>query len=316
MNPSPPSSITSDDPSALLAFVQRYPKLFVLSGAGISTASGIPDYRDADGQRKGRAPVMLQDFLRAEPARRRYWARSMIGWRSVAAAAPNPAHQALAQLEAFGKIEQLVTQNVDGLHQRAGSADPIELHGNIGSVVCLECGQRHARAAIQHMLEADNPQLLDATAPTAPDGDAQLESAGFDTFRVPDCIACGGLLKPDVVFFGEGVPRQRVDAAARALERADAMLVIGSSLMVYSGYRFCEWAARAAKPVAAINLGRTRADHLLALKVLAPCADVLTQLLAQVQATPNASAPAGAAHMVKINGSPPIAIPKRPAWPL
>ena len=282
MNSLPFSNTSAEEADGLHAFVTRHPRLFVLSGAGISTASGIPDYRDADGQRKGRSPIMLQDFLRAEPARRRYWARSMVGWRTVAAAAPNPAHRALAELESLGRVEQLVTQNVDGLHQRAGSADPIELHGNIGCAVCLDCGQRHARASIQVILETDNPKFRTLSAAAAPDGDANLESSDFATFRVPCCIACGGVLKPDVVFFGEGVPRSRVDAAAQALERADAMLVVGSSLMVYSGYRFCEWAARAGKPIAAVNIGRTRADPLLALKVLTPCAEVLTRLLEQL----------------------------------
>ena len=282
MSSLPLSNPVATEPDVLHAFVLRHPRLFVLSGAGISTASGIPDYRDADGQRKGRSPIMLQDFLRAEPARQRYWARSMVGWRTVAAAAPNPAHRALAELESLGRVEQLVTQNVDGLHQRAGSANPIELHGNIGCAICLDCGQRHARASIQVILETDNPKFRTLSAAAAPDGDANLESSDFATFRVPCCIACGGVLKPDVVFFGEGVPRARVDAAAQALERADAMLVVGSSLMVYSGYRFCEWAARAGKPIAAVNIGRTRADPLLALKVLTPCAEVLTRLLEQL----------------------------------
>jgi NAD-dependent SIR2 family protein deacetylase len=263
---------------ALQAFVQCHPRLFVLSGAGISTASGIPDYRDAEGQRRGRAPIMLQDFLSGEPVRRRYWARSMLGWRTVAGAAPNRAHQALAQLEARGHIERLVTQNVDGLHQRAGSRVPVELHGNLDAVVCMECAARYPRAVIQEQLEHDHPHLLDADAPAAPDGDAEVEAAYYAHFRVPACTCCGGVLKPDVVFFGEGVPSARVEAAAQALERADAMLVIGSSLMVYSGYRFCVWAARAGKPIAAINIGRTRADPMLALKVSAPCDQVLSEL--------------------------------------
>ena len=278
-----PATIGGGTLDDLDAFVQAHARLFVLSGAGISTASGIPDYRDANGERKGRAPVMLQDFLRAEPVRQRYWARSMIGWKAVAGAAPNPAHHALAQLETLRRVEQLVTQNVDGLHLRAGSTGAVELHGNIGYAVCLSCGLRHSRAALQNQLEAHNPGLLDATASLAPDGDAQLESNSFDTFRVPVCANCGGILKPDVVFFGESVPRQRVELAAEALQRADAMLVVGSSLMVYSGYRFCEWAARAGKPIAAINLGRTRADHLLALKIIEPCATALTQLVERLR---------------------------------
>lgn len=288
MNQLPAIPIDNGTLDDLEAFVRTHPRLFVLSGAGISTASGIPDYRDADGQRKGRAPVMVQDFLRAEPVRRRYWARSMVGWKAVADAVPNAAHHALAALESLGRVEQLVTQNVDGLHGRAGSAGAIELHGNIGCAICLACGLRHSRAALQHELEACNPTLLDVTATLAPDGDAQLEANYFDTFHVPVCTHCGGMLKPDVVFFGESVPRQRVEQAAAALQRADAALVIGSSLMVYSGYRFCEWAVRAGKPIAAINLGRTRADALLALKIVQPCSAALTSLVERLQAAPTA----------------------------
>jgi NAD-dependent SIR2 family protein deacetylase len=253
-----------------------------LSGAGISTDSGIPGYRDRDGRWQRPPPVQLQDFLRAEGTRQRYWARSMAGWPLVAHAMPNAAHIALGELESRGRVQQLVTQNVDGLHQRAGSSAVIELHGNIGHVICLCCGAAHSRGSIQHRLEDENPEFRDVIAAAAPDGDADLESHDIDTFRVPGCMQCDGILKPAVVFFGENVPRQRVDAAANALESADAMLVIGSSLMVYSGFRFCEWAHRMGKPIAAINLGRTRADELLALKVETPCADALTFLVASL----------------------------------
>jgi NAD-dependent SIR2 family protein deacetylase len=179
-------------------------------------------------------------------------------------------------------VPTLVTQNVDGLHQRAGSSDVIELHGSIGAVTCLDCGTRHARSTIQQTLEADNPALLDVVAEPAADGDAHLEWHDLGGFRIPACPNCGGQLKPSVVFFGENVPRATVDDATRALEAADAMLVVGSSLMVYSGYRFCVWAQKMGKPIAAINLGRTRADPLLALKVAAPCAETLTALAARL----------------------------------
>ncbi|MEJ2768701.1 NAD-dependent protein deacetylase [Mycetohabitans sp. B46] len=264
---------------ALAGFVLAHPRLFVLTGAGISTASGIPDYRDANGERKGRAPILLQEFLRSPTARRRYWARSALGWKVLAQAEPNAAHHALARLEALGRVERLVTQNVDGLHRRTGQAGTIELHGNIGRAVCVSCSRVHARAALQQRLEADNPILQTLSANAAPDGDADLESIDFDTIRVPVCDHCQGMLKPDVVFFGEGVPRERVDAAQAALARADAVLVVGSSLMVYSGYRFCVQAVRAGKPIAALNLGRTRADPLLALKVTLPCDQALLSLL-------------------------------------
>lgn len=263
----------------ILDFIERHPRLFVLSGAGISTDSGIPCYRDREGQRTGRSPILLQEFLNSDYARRRYWARSLIGWPVVAGAQPNAAHHAVRGLASRGRVHRLVTQNVDGLHARAGNADVIELHGNIGRVRCLNCGQHHARGDVQRLLEAANPAFAGLTAPAVPDGDAHIEDLDFGAFDVPGCTRCGGLLKPDVVFFGEGVPRALVDDAAQALEASDAMLVLGSSLMVYSGYRFCEWAHRAGKPIAAINIGRTRADPLLALKVEQSCALALNALI-------------------------------------
>ncbi|MGH8780160.1 NAD-dependent protein deacetylase [Paraburkholderia sp.] len=259
-------------------FVQRHPRLFVLTGAGISTDSGIPGYRDENGAWKRSPPITLQEFLGSAAARQRYWARSTVGWPVVADAQPNDAHVALARLEAAGHVPTLVTQNVDGLHQRAGSQRVIELHGGIDGVTCLDCGAHHSRTAIQHTLVEENPGLLDAIAEPAADGDAHLEWHDLDAFRVPACPVCGGLLKPAVVFFGESVPRERVEAATQALEAADAVLVVGSSLMVYSGYRFCVWAQKMGRPIAALNLGRTRADPLLALKVEAPCAPTLTAL--------------------------------------
>jgi len=268
----------------LCDFVQRHPRLFVLSGAGISTDSGIPGYRNADGQWMRSAPVMLQDFLRSPSARQRYWSRSLKGWPVIAEASPNAAHHAVAHLESAGYLHRLVTQNVDGLHQRAGNAEIIELHGNIGSVVCLDCGTKASRHAIQQWLVAANPERMHALASVAADGDANVEWPELDAFAVPECEHCAGILKPDVVFFGEGVPRDRVDAARAALAQADAMLVIGSSLMVYSGYRICEWAAAMGKPIAAINLGRTRADALLALKVERPCASALLALVERLAA--------------------------------
>jgi NAD-dependent SIR2 family protein deacetylase len=267
---------------ALHAFVAAHRRLFVLTGAGVSTASGIPGYRDADGNWMRAQPIQLQAFLGSEHARRRYWARSMVGWPILAKAQPSAAHHALAAFEAAGRIARLVTQNVDGLHQRSGSRDVIELHGSIGGVTCLACGAAHARAHVQSLLERDNPALVDATATPAADGDAHLESDAIDTFRIPVCPRCGGMLKPAVVFFGESVPSERVEAASAALAASDAMLVVGSSLMVYSGYRFCLWAARAGIPIAAVNMGRTRADPLLSLKIEAPCDAVLTTLAASL----------------------------------
>ncbi len=252
----------------------------MLTGAGCSTDSGIPDYRDADGEwRRGR-PIMVQDFLANERARKRYWARSLVGWTRMHAARPNGAHRALASLERQGRLTRLVTQNVDGLHQAAGSRDVIDLHGRIDVVRCMDCDQRRPRDQVQQELVRRNHAFASLDAAGAPDGDADLDDGiRFDAFDVPACEACGGLLKPDVVFFGEGVPGDRVRHAMAALDDSDAMLVVGSSLMVYSGYRFAKAMADAGKPIAAVNLGRTRADDLLALKVTDRCADALSFLL-------------------------------------
>ena len=267
-------------PAAILAdFVGKHRRLFVLTGAGVSTASGIPAYRDTTGAWRRTPPVFLQDFIRSHAARQRYWARSALGWPRIAAARPNAAHRALAELQRAGAVARLVTQNIDGLHGQAGSTDAVELHGNLDRVTCLACGRGFARSRIQHRLEVDNARLVDARARIAPDGDADVDPSLIADFRIPACDECGGLLKPGVVFFGEAVSRALVDDALRSLDESDAMLVAGSSLMVYSGYRFCEAARAMGKPIAAINLGRTRADALLELKVEQPCADALAGLV-------------------------------------
>ncbi|QDJ07782.1 SIR2 family protein [Roseomonas mucosa] len=267
------------DPVPLQAFLDRYPHLFLLTGAGVSTDSGIPDYRDADGQWKRSPPVTIQAFLGHDITRRRYWARGVVGWRFFRTVRPNRAHLALARLEQRGGTELLLTQNVDRLHQAAGSRRVIDLHGRLDVVRCLGCGHEMPREAMQEELVRRNPDWAGLGAGIAPDGDADLEGRDFGRFVVPDCPVCGGLLKPDVVFFGENVPRERVEEAYRALERADAMLVVGSSLMVYSGFRFVQAAAKAGKPLAAVNLGRTRADGMLALKVEQSCEEALAFLL-------------------------------------
>ncbi len=265
--------------SGLQHFLDRHERLFILTGAGCSTRSGIPDYRDAEGQWKRAQPVTYQAFMGDEKTRRRYWARSLIGWRLVRQAEPNDAHRALAELEAAGRSELLLTQNVDRLHQAAGSERVIDLHGRIDLVRCMDCEQRSPRVELQDELGRLNPDWLDLDAMEAPDGDADLERADFSSFVIPPCRRCGGVLKPDVVFFGENVPRDRVDAAFRHLDKADAMLIVGSSLMVYSGFRFVERAASLGKPLAAVNLGRTRADALLTLKTEEPCESALSFLL-------------------------------------
>ena len=267
------------DYASLQDFVDRHERLFILTGAGCSTPSGIPDYRDAEGQWKRAQPVTYQAFMGEEKTRRRYWARSLVGWRLIRRAEPNDAHRALAKLEAVGRSELLLTQNVDRLHQAAGSARVIDLHGRIDLVRCMDCGRRSPRVELQDELGRLNPDWLELDATEAPDGDADLEGADFSSFVIPPCRRCGGVLKPDVVFFGENVPRDRVDAAFGHLDKSEAMLIVGSSLMVYSGFRFAERAASLGKPVAAINLGRTRADALLAFKAEAPCESALAFLL-------------------------------------
>lgn len=261
------------DAGALAGFIARHRRLLVLTGAGCSTASGIPAYRDDAGEWAHPAPVQFRDFIGHEATRRRYWARSAAGWPRIAAAAPNAAHHALAALEGAGLVAHLVTQNVDGLHQRAGSRRVTELHGSLHRATCLACGGQVARAALQSRLAAGATGTAGATV--RPDGDAEPADAPPADCAPPDCDACGGTLKPDVVFFGEAIPPPVSAAAMAELEQADALLVVGSSLMVFSGFRFARAAAAAGKPVAALNLGRTRADGLLALKVAADCTVVL-----------------------------------------
>ncbi|WP_371421860.1 NAD-dependent protein deacetylase [Tardiphaga sp.] len=266
-------------PNALRDFVDRHDRLFVLTGAGCSTNSGIPDYRDTDGNWKRTQPVTFQAFMGEELTRQRYWARSLIGWRRFGQARPNDAHHALVRLEQLGKCEVLLTQNVDRLHQVAGSTGVIDLHGRLDRVRCMGCERRIQRDEFQHEMGRLNAGWLDLDAAVAPDGDADLEDVDFASFVVPACTQCGGILKPDVVFFGENVPREFVDAALGHLHKADAMLIVGSSLMVYSGFRFVQAAVRAGIPIAAINLGRTRADEFLSFKVEDRCEDALTFLL-------------------------------------
>lgn len=276
MNGSPSPQAIADPCDRLVEFVAAHPRLLVITGAGVSTGSGIPDYRDLDGQWKRRQPVQYQEFVRHEAVRQRYWARSLAGWPWFAAARPNRAHQALADLERAGLVHHLITQNVDRLHQRAGSMKVIDLHGRLDTVICLDCATESPRDTFQALLETRNAHYRRQAAAIAPDGDADLDGMDFSDFAIPACEQCGGLLKPHVVFFGEAVPKVRVAAALTCLDEADAVLVVGSSLMVFSGYRFARAAAAAGKPIAAVNLGRTRADALIGLKIEAPCDVALT----------------------------------------
>lgn len=281
-SPSGPAAACSPlGPAGVLrAWLAGRRRLFVLTGAGCSTASGIPDYRGADGQWKRRPPVTYQAFTGDAAVRARYWARSFVGWPHIAGAQPNAAHVALAAWErASGRLSMLLTQNVDALHERAGSRRAIDLHGRLDVVRCLGCGHHVSRDVVQEWLADANPQWHGKAARPAPDGDADLDLWDFPSFHVPPCPACGGVLKPDVVFFGENVPRERVERARDALLESDGMLVVGSSLMVYSGFRFARMAHEAGLPLAILTRGITRADGLASLKLDDDCSHVLPAAL-------------------------------------
>ena len=248
-------------------------RLGVLTGAGLSTDSGIPDYRGPETKRRARNPIQYREFIRDASARQRYWARATIGWTRFSAARPNDGHYALVELEAAGRITGVVTQNVDRLHHVAGCQRIVELHGALAEVVCMECGRLSPRDALQARLQQLNPGWTREYAEQAPDGDAEVE--GTHSFRVVDCDGCRGPLKPHVVFFGENVPKQRVDDAWSIFDAADAILVIGSSLTVYSGYRFVRGAEARGLDVAILNQGETRGDPHAALKIDASAAPVL-----------------------------------------
>ena len=264
---------------AVAEFLQQQRRVFVLTGAGVSTASGIPDYRDQAGEWKQQRPVLFQDFIKEKITRQRYWTRSLLGWSRFSKAKPNASHRALVKLEAAGFFQQLVTQNVDGLHQGAGHKRVIDLHGRLDMVSCLSCHYQLMRSELQQQLVDLNPTFLDYQAAIGPDGDAQLEGVDFSCFRIPDCPRCKGILKPTVVFFGENVPKLRVELALQQLQQAQGVLVIGSSLMVFSGYRFCRAAVAQNKPIMAINLGKTRADAELSFKIDRRSDEVLTKVL-------------------------------------
>ena len=275
-----------DDMHRLMELLQGGP-VAVLSGAGLSVASGLPSYRGQNGEWLHSRPIQHQEFLSSEAVRQRYWARSYVGWETIGPARPNAGHLALAALEQAGRVSAIITQNVDGLHHKAGTKAVIELHGSIARVSCLGCHEPYPRAVVQTWLRDLNPSLPHQHARAikrAPDGDAHVDEATHQSFVVPPCPACGGILKPDVVFYGDGVPRERVAAAMHAVEQSAALLVVGSSLMVYSGFRFAQHAHRLGKPVAAINRGVTRADPLLNLKIDADCGEALGLVVGELAA--------------------------------
>ena len=262
--------------SQLADFLAENGSVAVVSGAGVSTSSGIPDYRDRNGEWKHAQPIQFQDFVKDVVFRKRYWARSYVGWQRFSGARPNAAHFALAGLEATGKVDTLITQNVDRLHSAAGSRRVIDLHGDLSKVRCLACNTTRTRHDYQQTLEGANPDWHAEVFRYKPDGDAELADNSHKEFCVPGCAACDGIVKPDVVMFGETVPKERVRNASGAIDRANALLVVGSSLMLFSGFRFARQALAQKKPIAIINNGRTRADDIAELKVEADCGDTLS----------------------------------------
>jgi NAD-dependent SIR2 family protein deacetylase len=265
--------------STAVADLLRGRSWVALTGAGMSTDSGIPDYRGPTSVRA--TPMQYSEFVGSAEAQRRYWARSYLGWRRIGRAEPNPGHRALADLEAAG-LAGVITQNVDGLHSAAGSTRVINLHGDIATVVCLECGDRSARSELQHRLTSANPRLEQPFvlqhAELRPDGDAVAKD--WRQFRLVGCVQCGGRLKPDVVFFGESVPKPRVEAAYALMQRAEVLVVLGSSLTVMSGLRFVRHNAKLQRPVVIINQGSTRGDELASVKIEGGCSETLTELRA------------------------------------
>jgi NAD-dependent deacetylase sirtuin 4 len=266
-----------------LASLMRGRGTLVLSGAGLSTESGIPDYRGPTSRARPPQPIKYQEFVASEEARKRYWARSALGWPRMRQALPNRGHYAIARMEMAGVVQGVITQNVDGLHQAAGSAALLELHGGLAKVMCLRCGSTEDRPAMQNRIFSLNPGWADDPSVIAgiqPDGDAVIDPALIGSFRVPVCLRCGGPLKPDVVLFGENVPRKRVEAAMEMVDRAQVLLVVGSSLATYSGLRFVVRASDAGKDVAIINLGPTRGDRYAAVRIEAPLGEALPALAA------------------------------------
>ena len=254
----------------------------VLSGAGISTESGIPDYRGETGSLRTHTPMTFGDFAASEAGRQRYWARSYLGWRTISRADPNDGHRAVAALQARGYLSGVITQNVDGLHQAAGARDVIELHGNLDRIVCLDCGTTSAREAHDRRLRAANPDFEGEATSINPDGDVELPEDIVRTFTVVPCTVCGGVLKPDVVFFGENVPRSRVERCYTLIDTANAVLVLGSSLTVMSGFRFVRHAAKSGTPVLIVNQGLTRGDPYATHRVNLPLGQALTEITQQL----------------------------------
>ena len=274
-----------NSPTPLTEILQLHDSWLILTGAGCSTQAGLGDYRDEKGQWKRPQPITGQTFRSDELARKRYWARGFVGWPHFDTAKPTNCHIALARLQNSLNAPLLITQNVDFLHQKAGHKGVVDLHGVLGEVVCLRCNQLTSRSEMQLRLAKANPWLNQLDAAYAPDGDADLDDDITDSVIVPDCLQCEGMLKPTVVFFGENVPRDKVNTCFEALDSASGLLVVGSSMMVYSGFRFCRRAHELGKTIAIVNQGVTRADELAQHKIYGECGALIQEAVAEIELT-------------------------------
>ena len=282
---SPSFAIVPLSVQSVFELLRSTSRIAVLTGAGCSTESGIPDYRGPSGRWKTHKPVLYQEFLRSETARRRYWARSFRGWKRFDAAAPNRSHQKLAELESAGLLSPLITQNVDRLHRAAGHRDVIELHGHNEEVHCVECGRTQQRSEFQRRMELQNRDFVADILQILPDGDAELPDDAYSGFTLVACDHCSGILKPTVIFFGENVPRERVSQAMASVEESELLLVLGSSLHVWSGYRFALRARELGRPIVIVNQGETRADDMALLKLDRNCGEFLEEFVARQRAS-------------------------------
>ncbi|XP_076249548.1 NAD-dependent protein deacylase Sirt4 [Calliopsis andreniformis] len=267
----------------LKGFINNHNNICVLTGAGISTESGIPDYRSQGVglyAKSNRRPVLYKDFCKSEAIRRRYWARNYIGWPRFSSIQPNNTHKILSNLESAKKLRCIVTQNVDNLHSKAGSRKVIELHGTAFKVMCLNCDNKICRYHLQDVLNKLNPNITATAQMIRPDGDVDLSQEQVDGFNVPPCENCGGILKPDIIFFGDNVPRQTVESVKYNVEHSDSLLILGTSLSTYSGYRIVLQANSAGKPIAILNIGKTRGDDLADIKVEGRCGEILSKIYA------------------------------------
>ncbi len=274
-----PISISTKNPlsnlEALISALQNKKKIWILTGAGISAPSGIPTYRNDRGEWKSANPIQHNEFINHESYRQRYWARSMVGWKLTGRTKPNAAHHAISALQKTGKVFQIVTQNVDGLHNIAGTENVIDLHGRLSEIKCLICNKVSKRKDYQPRLVNNNPELDDYKATIMPDGDANVENFDMSKISIPACKDCGGVLMPNVVFFGGIVPRPRVEKAFNTLAESDCILVIGSSLKVFSGFRFPRWASQNNLPMYAVNQGKMRGQELFDVILAESCEEIL-----------------------------------------